>query len=81
MLRVKKDYEYLPRVAENTEEVFMTLKKIKPRNIPDELKEKVLLHAFLSPPGGNGWRFSRKLSGTGEWERKSFLSQKVPRNI
>lgn len=51
MLRKKKDYQYLSRMAQNTDEVFAVLKRLRPRQLLDEVKKEVLLSALQSDRG------------------------------
>lgn len=51
LLKKKKSYQYLGRLAQGPDPLFRLVLELSPKKILDEVKEEVLLQAFLSDGG------------------------------
>lgn len=91
MLKKKKDYQYLSRIAANSDEVFSLLEKMKPGRILDEVKKDVLLSALQSDMGRNrmdllwkrGWdkmQNKKETISIMEDYKKTILNKKYEKN-
>lgn len=74
LLKKKKDYQYLARIAGGSVTVFRVLDGVRPRNVLPEVRKEVLLGAFLSEEGRQRYEYLRKKGWARGEKRKESLS-------